>query len=333
MTVLFERRAFCRHLCPLAGVLSTYATMSPIEVRGNTRVCQSQCGEHTCFKGTDKVEGCPMGSYPAAITSNIDCMMCGKCLRSCDNRGVQVNVRPPLQELWRNPKPELALSIFSVLLVGVMAFRQFPKLTFWRALEARLALGGLWYDLALFAGFTIVAALAFVISSTLSAATSQQKLKENMALFGVAFIPLAFSGHLSYLADKILNKGLYKVVTYIVLVFQSVFKSVPIAGNAYSVAPFINPAVVTFLKLLLVFGGAAGSLVAIVMISRRLGQQAAFARALPHLLLLGAFWIFYLVTFTGSIAKPVTATPPTGAAAVVTDVLPQAPVATTIPSG
>ncbi len=56
-TVLFERRAFCRYLCPLAGWLGAYSTIAPIEIRGNKKVCQTQCGEHTCYTGTETVEG------------------------------------------------------------------------------------------------------------------------------------------------------------------------------------------------------------------------------------------------------------------------------------
>lgn len=307
MTVLFERRAFCKYVCPLSGVLGGYSTMSPVEVRGNTRVCQSQCGEHTCYKGTEAVEGCPMFSYPAAITSNTDCMMCGNCLRSCDKRGVQVNVRPPLQELWRNPRPALALSIFGVLLVGVMAFHQVGHLISWKSIEASLAFSGAGLDLTLFISLALIALAAFAFSSTLSAAASQQRVTENMAAFGLAFLPLAFSGHLAYLTEKIVGKGIYTILTYVALLFQSLFKGIPMAVNSYAVAPFINPAIVVFLKFLLVLGGAVGSLVAIVMISRRAGQNQVLARALPHLLVLALFWVGYLIVFTGATSSTTTA--------------------------
>ena len=67
-TVLYERRAFCRYLCPLAGWLGAYSTIAPFEIRGNKKVCQTQCGEHTCYKGTDAAPGCPMFLYPASMT-------------------------------------------------------------------------------------------------------------------------------------------------------------------------------------------------------------------------------------------------------------------------
>ncbi|MEN6486362.1 MAG: sigma 54-interacting transcriptional regulator, partial [Syntrophobacteraceae bacterium] len=99
--VLFERKTFCRYVCPLAGMLGAYSTMSIVEVRGNKKVCQTQCGQHACYKGSDHAPGCPMFSYPASLGTNCECMMCFNCLKSCENRGVQLNLRPPLQELWR----------------------------------------------------------------------------------------------------------------------------------------------------------------------------------------------------------------------------------------
>ncbi len=120
MTVLYERRAFCRYLCPLAGWLGAYSALSPLEIRGNKKVCQTQCGEHSCYKGTEAVPGCPMFLYPAAMNSNTECLLCTNCVKSCENRGVQLNLRPPLVELWRNAAPSIALSVFAFVLLGVM---------------------------------------------------------------------------------------------------------------------------------------------------------------------------------------------------------------------
>jgi hypothetical protein len=66
------------------------------------------------------------------------------------------------------------------------------------------------------------------------------------------------------------------------------------------VMPFINPAVITFLKFLIVSGGIGGSLVALMMIARRGGEKNAFARVLPHLLLLGFLAVGYYIIFLGT---------------------------------
>ena len=55
-----------------------------------------------------------------------------------------------------------------------------------------------------------------------------------------------------------------------------------------------------FLKFLGVAGGITGSAVALVLIARRAGERNAFARALPHLLLLAGLAITYYVIFLGT---------------------------------
>ncbi len=268
-TVLYERKAFCRYLCPLGGLLGAYSTMSMAEVRGNKKVCQTQCGEHTCYKGSGAVEGCPLGSYPASLATNADCMMCGNCVKSCENRGVQVNLRPPLQELWKNSQPTLALSLFAVILVGLMAKHQFPALTSWLSVQQRLG----WTDgtahTVLFLLFVAVAVTGFAVSSTLSAAASQETVGRNMTMYGIALIPLAFAGHLAHVTHEFLGDGIYQIVGYCIKLYDAAFKGIAIGSREVVVAPFVNPGVLTFLKFLIVAGGFVGSVVALVMIARR----------------------------------------------------------------
>lgn len=316
-TVLFERKAFCHHLCPLAAVLGTYSTMGVFEVRGNKKVCQTQCGEHTCFKGTDTIEGCPLSAYPASIATNAECMMCGNCLKNCENRGVQLNLRPPLSELWHNTQPLLAMSLFAVLLVGLMAKHQFPALTFWQVREPALGWSAGASHTILFFAFGCAALVLFFLASTLSAAASQESLKQNMTHYGLAFIPLAFAGHLAHVTHEFLSEGIDTLLAYLGKVWDAIFHAIPIAATTSAAAPLVSPAIITFIKFLIVTGGLTGSLLATIMIARRLGERQVFARAMPHLLLVLAFWAGYLWIFTGSTAAPNT---PVAAAAPVTRV-------------
>lgn len=297
--VLYERKAFCRTICPLAGMLGAYASLSPWEVRGNKKVCQTQCGQHTCFKGTESVPGCPLGSYPASITSSIDCMMCGNCLKSCDNRGVQVNLRPPLSELWRQPSPALAMSVFGVILVALMARHQFPMLTVWQRAQASLGWSEAISHVVLWIGFVALALVPFFLAATLSSGVSQEDVRANAARYGLAFIPLALAGHLGHIAHEWLLEGGGELIAYFGQSFNAVFRAMPI-GSAEVIVPVLAaPAVVTFLKFLLVAAGAGASFVALVMIARRGGSRAVLPRLLPYALLLLFFASGYMLIFTG----------------------------------
>ena len=307
--VLFERKTFCRYLCPLAGMLGTYSTMSVLEIRGNKKVCQTQCGQHLCYKGTEQASGCPMFSYPASIAVSTQCMMCLNCLHSCDNRGVQLNLRPPLQEIWRQSQPVLSLSIFGVILVGLMARHQFPALTFWLNIEKSLGWSEGFTHTVVYFFFILMALIPFTLSATLSAAASQEKVSENLAHYGLAFIPLALAGHLAHIAHEFLGEGVYEFIKYPIKVYNSLTAGFPIGSQEPALSPFIHSSVITFLKFMMITGGMLGSLIALIMIARRISEKNVFARILPHLLVLLLFWVGYLFIFTGATGASLEITP------------------------
>ena len=298
--VLFERKTFCRYVCPLAGMLGAYSTLSLVEIRGNKKICQTQCGQHLCYKGTDQAPGCPMFSYPASLSTNSECMMCLSCLKSCENRGVQLNLRPPLQELWHQSQPLLSLSLFGVILVGLMGRHQFPALTYWKTLEGSLAWPEGLTGTALFLFFVTIAVVPFFLSSLLSAAASQEKVSENMAHYGIAFIPLALSGHLSHVAHEFLSSGVYELFAYLIKLYNLLIGGLPIGSREVVMPHFIHGSVITFIKFMLITGGMLGTLIALFMIAHRISDRNVIGRIMPHLLLLLFFWSGYLFIFTGS---------------------------------
>ncbi|MHC1745282.1 MAG: sigma 54-interacting transcriptional regulator [Syntrophobacteraceae bacterium] len=298
--VLFERKTFCRYVCPLAGMLGTYAPLSMMEVRGNKKVCQTQCGQHLCYKGTEHAEGCPMFSYPASLSTNAECMMCFNCLKSCDNRGVQINIRPPLQELWHQSQPLLSLSVFGVIMVGLMGRHQFTHLAFWKGIEQSLNWPEVMTHTVVYSGFILAAFIPFWLASTVSAAASQEKVSENMAHYGMAFIPLAITGHISHVADEWLGEGIYNLLGYFVKLYQSLVAGIPIGSQPFEMTHFIHESVIGFIKFMTVSGGMLASLVALVMIARHWSERNVMGRILPHLLVLLAFWCAYLFIFLGA---------------------------------
>jgi len=152
----------------------------------------------------------------------------------------------------------------------------------------------------------------FILSSTLSAAASQERLGRNMALYGLAFIPLAFSGHVAHVAHEFLSEGLFILPSYFVGLFALVVHGTPLAQTT-PLAPFIHPAVVTLLKVLVVLAGLFGSAVALVVVARKAAPRAVFARILPHAALLLFFWLSYTAIFVA----PMAAEPEAAAAATL----------------
>jgi len=317
--VIFERKTFCRYVCPLAGMLGAYSTMSVVEVRGNKKICQTQCGQHLCYKGTEHSSGCPMFSYPASLTTNSECMLCLNCVKNCENRGVQLNLRPPLQEIWRQTQPLLSLSLLSVMLVGLMGRHQLPNLTSWKVYAETLTVSHAYVHTVMYCSFLAAAIVPFILCSIMSAGASQEKVSENMAHYGLAYVPLAVSGHLAHVFHEFLSDRIYDLLKYAIKVKDYLLAGVPIGSREITLDPFIHSSVITFIKFLFISGGLFGSVLAVIMIARRLSERHVLARTLPHLLLLLFFWVGYLYIFLSPAGDPPTVNAATEASQTQTD--------------
>jgi polyferredoxin/CRP-like cAMP-binding protein len=113
-SLIYERRLWCRYLCPIGGMNGMFAKLSMIELRSVQQVCGSQCQTFGCYKGSEStpltfadalptegqaVAGCPLYSHPAQLRDNRDCVLCMTCLKACPNRSVQLNLRFPASDL------------------------------------------------------------------------------------------------------------------------------------------------------------------------------------------------------------------------------------------
>ena len=97
--VLMPRRTWCRHLCPMGGFLGAGAVTGLVELRPTSDICAAKCRDHSCYKGGQHVEGCPLFNHVMFVDSNQHCVLCLKCVDSCPNDSPQLNVRPPARDL------------------------------------------------------------------------------------------------------------------------------------------------------------------------------------------------------------------------------------------
>ena len=130
---IYERRLWCRYLCPIGGMNGMFAKLAMVELRSTQQVCGSQCHTFGCYKGsavtpvtfTDALpnegqatEGCPLYSHPNLLQDNRDCMLCMTCLKACPNRSVQLNLRFPASDLLDNHQGFWAEVALLLLLLG-----------------------------------------------------------------------------------------------------------------------------------------------------------------------------------------------------------------------
>jgi hypothetical protein len=96
--LVYERRAFCRYLCPVGGFIGLYAQAAPLEVRvKDTAVCAGH-REKTCYTGNNTGDfrgyGCPWGLFPGGLVKNTYCGACLECLRTCPQENIAIQIRP-----------------------------------------------------------------------------------------------------------------------------------------------------------------------------------------------------------------------------------------------
>ncbi len=125
-SVIFERRIWCRYLCPIGGMNGMFAKLSMTELRAQQGTCSAECTTYHCYKGGPaegegiETNGCPLYSHPAQLNDNRDCVLCMTCLKACPHRSVELNLRPPAIELWTTHVPRhCEAALLFLLLNGV----------------------------------------------------------------------------------------------------------------------------------------------------------------------------------------------------------------------
>jgi transcriptional regulator with AAA-type ATPase domain/NAD-dependent dihydropyrimidine dehydrogenase PreA subunit len=133
-SLIFERRFWCRYLCPIGGMNGLFAKLSIVELRAQQGTCAAECTTYHCYKGGvgfgegQTTNGCPIYSHPAQLTDNKDCVLCMTCLKACPHRSVELNLRPPGIELWTTHVPHAYEVALLFLLLGGIYLHRLPEI-------------------------------------------------------------------------------------------------------------------------------------------------------------------------------------------------------------
>jgi len=107
LSLVYERRAFCRYVCPVGGFIGLYATTAPLELRvRDPEVCRTHT-EKACYVGNEQGYGCPWLVFPATLDRNTYCGLCTECLKTCTLDNIALNLRPPGMDLLASGRGRL----------------------------------------------------------------------------------------------------------------------------------------------------------------------------------------------------------------------------------
>ena len=270
-SLLFQRRVFCRYICPVGGFIGLYAMTAPTEVRVKDRdVCLKHCAAE-CVRGSATSYGCPWLEYPGSLTRNAYCGMCTECIKACPVGNISLNVRPfgadllePVRHLDEAYKGFIMLAaalIYSTVMLGP-----------WGQLKAWANLGS--GNLAQFATYAaglvlvmlvVMPGLFLAVSwlGRLFSGVSTASLRRLFVGFGYTTVPLGLMGWIAFsLSFVFIN------VSYALPVISDPFGwGWNLFGTAdYPWTPYV-PIVLPYLQVPLLLGG--------LILSIRLGHRVA----------------------------------------------------------
>ena len=202
ISLVFERRAFCRYLCPVGGFIGLYSQLAPLEVRVKDR---SVCAAHTekpCYTGSvsgpSAGYGCPWGVYPGSLVKNTYCGTCMECLRTCPHDNIAIQLRPFGADLFQRGGRKLDEAFKAFIMLGSALIYGLVLLGPWGELKnAAYSVGSLpWlsYVLAFLIIILVVLPGLFWLSVRLGQSLARwQVSKSNQASTRQTFTTLAYA--------------------------------------------------------------------------------------------------------------------------------------------
>jgi polyferredoxin len=102
--VLFSGATFCKHLCPVGQFNFVASVMSPTELQARDLHTCRACTTVDCIKGRRVAprtvqRGCELALFMPNKVGNLDCTMCGDCVRACPHDNIALVIRVPGAEL------------------------------------------------------------------------------------------------------------------------------------------------------------------------------------------------------------------------------------------
>src|SRR5262245_12978690 len=291
--VRYERRSFCRYLCPISGVIGLYSMTAPLELRVRDGALCRTHAEKACYRGGATTRGCPMFEFPQAMDRNTYCNLCGQCAASCSRDNLVLRLRTAGTDLWASRHHVLDEAYLALVLVGltlVVTAQMLPAWSDWASglAEAVLPDAGtgptsptrvtVVESVIVLGVGLVVAPLLLVLAAPLTnrlAGAHQLGRRRTFTRFGYMFVPIGLGMHLAHNLNHLLVEGpsIVPAIQRAALLYTPFFLGAP----DWSRPPAVSGAVVELLQMAVLVGALVMALVAGYRISWRAFPDAGKA--------------------------------------------------------
>jgi polyferredoxin len=215
LSLVFERRAFCRYLCPVGGFIGLYSQAAPIELRIKDKQICITCEGKPCYNGSESGYGCSWDVFPAGLTKNTYCGLCMECIRTCPHENIAINLRPFSADLAKSSTRRMDEAFKAFIMLGSAMTYAGVLLGPWGALKnAAYHIGsGAWFIYA----FVFLAIIFIVLPGFFSLGVLQKNsnitFKHRFASLSTVLIPLGLMFWVAFSLSFVLTNASYILVT------------------------------------------------------------------------------------------------------------------------
>jgi ferredoxin len=215
LSAIFERRAFCRYLCPVGGFIGLYSQTAPIELRIKDKQVCVACEGKPCYHGSSAGYGCPWDVFPGGLTKNTYCGLCMECIRTCPHDNIAVNLRPFSADLAK-PSTRMDEAFKAFIMLGSAMIYAGVLLGPWGALkDAAYNVGSsAWFVYAVAFLVIIFGILPGVFTIGIVGTQSIVPLKKRFASLSTALIPLGLMFWVAFSLSFVLTNASYILAAF-----------------------------------------------------------------------------------------------------------------------
>ena len=210
LSLVFERRAFCRYLCPVGGFIGLYSQVAPVELRIKNKAVCVVCNGKPCYNGSAAGYGCPWDVFPGGLRKNTYCGLCMECMRTCPHDNIGINLRPFAADL-QQPAARMDEAFKGFVMLGSAIVYSAVLLGPWGFLKEAA------YRIGTPAWFLYVVGILVVIGLVLPGAFAlcvaprrdRNEFRQRFARLSTGLIPLGLTAWIAFSLSFVLTNGSY----------------------------------------------------------------------------------------------------------------------------